>query len=618
MQRSRRNSIFTQPTGALGCGGCESTMLTSSQRPRRFRTAGRNDFKYSGTATITQYIGYDGCAMTGTTGTAACARYDSRDGTIETIGRAEGQPVNTAYDSLTRESNNSMATLGNSADESTAEYCHGVPQEFSQTFTYDPLNRLTANTLGGAANQSWTLDSQGNWSSVTTNGTTQTRTANAQNQITSVSGSTTPTYDANGNMTTDRDGNTYTYNAWNQLVAVTNSAGQLIAQYSYDARGYRISETYPQGGTGIPAGEINYIYYDSSWQAIETRINGTAASDVTSQMVWSASYINAAVLQDTYSAGVIQPNSRLYFEQDANWNATAVVGLVSGNWQVVQRYAYSPYGTITVLNADWSTPSAGTSPLVNNLYQGMTLDSVTGLYYERYRNYSPSLGTWTSQDPLQYINGANTYQFVMSNPVRYADPQGTDVILLTSPGEADGHGHAAVLVGNSGSGWTYYSKNAPGNGSPSGNTQQWYPNLNAFWNAQSKAEHNKMNHAQRYPNEMRIPECKGRTAAMNEEAKAIVNEPYSVLWDNCADLAQQVLQAGAIPTGETGPFFGGYVGPSIPNYLWENLGNEWANGQLPAGSTLIFPTTSGLGGGGGTPPIDYIPHGGPLLITTGP
>ncbi|MGC8561542.1 MAG: RHS repeat domain-containing protein, partial [Phycisphaerae bacterium] len=88
-----------------------------------------------------------------------------------------------------------------------------------------------------------------------------------------------------GNMTTDQSGNTYAYNAWNQLVSVKNSAGAVIAQYTYDARGYRISETYPQGGTSIPAGTTNYIYYDSQWQAIETRTNGTANSNVTSQTV---------------------------------------------------------------------------------------------------------------------------------------------------------------------------------------------------------------------------------------------------------------------------------------------------------------------------------------------
>ena len=298
---------------------------------------------------------------------------------------------------------------------------------YSQTFTYDPLNRLASNTLGGVANQSWTLDSQGNWSSYTSNGVTQTQTANAQNQITSISGAAgTPTYDANGNMTTDQSANTYTYNAWNQLVAVRNSSGQVIAQYTYNAMGYRITESYPLGGNGVAAGTVNYIYYDSQWQAIETRTNGTASSNVTSQTVWSAAYINAAILQDTYSGGVIQPGSRIYFLQDANWDTTAILGYDSttGTWGVTQRYTYSPYGTITVLNADWSTPPAGTQPTVDNLYQGMTLDSVTGLYYARNRNYDPSLGRWINQDPAGYINGANTYQFVMGNPTNLLDPSG--------------------------------------------------------------------------------------------------------------------------------------------------------------------------------------------------
>ena len=116
----------------------------------------------------------------------------------------------------------------------------------------------------------------------------------------------------------------------------------------------------------------------------------------------------------------------VYYVQDANWDTTAVVGFNSttGTWGVTQRYLYSPYGSITALNADWSTPPAGTQPTVNNLYQGMTLDAVTGLYDERFRNYSPSLGRWISQDPLQYINGANTYQFVGSGPVGMVDPSG--------------------------------------------------------------------------------------------------------------------------------------------------------------------------------------------------
>ena len=304
------------------------------------------------------------------------------------------------------------------------------------------LRGATSNTLGGAANQSWTLDSQGNWSSYTSNGVTQTQTANAQNQITSVSGtSATPAYDANGNMISasltsqPAASDTLTYDAWNRLVKVTNSSGQIIAQYTYNAMGYRVTESYPQGGTGIPAGETNYTYYDSQWQSIETRTNGTASSNVTSQTVWSAAYTNAAILQDTYTGGVIQPGSRIYFLQDANWNTTAIVGYNSttGTWGVTQRYVYSPYGTITVLNAGWSTASSQ-QPTVDNLYQGMTLDPVTGLYYARNRNYDPSLGRWINQDPAGYINGANTYQFVMGNPVGNLDPWGLATMAQTLAG----------------------------------------------------------------------------------------------------------------------------------------------------------------------------------------
>jgi hypothetical protein len=82
---------------------------------------------------------------------------------------------------------------------------------YSQGYSYDSLNRLTAATQDGSAYQSWNLDSQGNWSSFTSGTTTQTESANAQNQITSISGSATPTYDANGNMISDQNGNTYVF-----------------------------------------------------------------------------------------------------------------------------------------------------------------------------------------------------------------------------------------------------------------------------------------------------------------------------------------------------------------------------------------------------------------------
>ena len=51
-------------------------------------------------------------------------------------------------------------------------------------------------------------------------------------------------------------------------------------------------------------------------------------------------------------------------------------------------------------------------------------DPETQLYYVRNRMYNPALGRWIQRDPLRYTNGANTYQFVVSNPVGNVDPTG--------------------------------------------------------------------------------------------------------------------------------------------------------------------------------------------------
>jgi RHS repeat-associated protein len=61
------------------------------------------------------------------------------------------------------------------------------------------------------------------------------------------------------------------------------------------------------------------------------------------------------------------------------------------------------------------------APYRSNFYR---LNPSFSWHYARNRNYDPTLGRFISQDPLQYINGANAYQFVMSNPVGNVDPEG--------------------------------------------------------------------------------------------------------------------------------------------------------------------------------------------------
>ena len=295
---------------------------------------------------------------------------------------------------------------------------------------YDLVGRLTGfarGTLSASGNngsvldtvpsssrsQSWSLDALGNWTGQTTNGSTTTRGFNAQNETTSVSSGIVPGYDSNGNTTSDA-GQTQVYDAWNRLVGV-KSGSVTVAAYAYDALTRRISETY--SGTAT----TNHLYYSPQWQVIEERVNGTASSNVSFQYVWGAAYIDQMVLRDSYSGGA--RTLRLYVQQDANFNVTALVS-VSG--VVQERYLYDPYGTATITDASYTVRSSSSYGWIY-LHQGGRQDAVTGWYLFRLRDYIPGEGRWAERDPLGYsAKDLNIYRFVDNNPISAMDPLGLD------------------------------------------------------------------------------------------------------------------------------------------------------------------------------------------------
>ncbi len=200
-----------------------------------------------------------------------------------------------------------------------------VSAAFGEVYTYDALDQLASfsrGTLNGprtgitgaaARSQGWATDAVGNFTGVTTNGTTQTRTANAQNEITAVGGATTPTYDANGNMTGDETGRLFVYDAWNRLVVVKNSGGTTLETFGYDGLNRRVAQT--AGGTTTD------LYYSAAWQVLTEKVG----SATTVRYVWSPVYVDALVLRDrdTNADGTL--DERLWVQQDANWNVTALV-----------------------------------------------------------------------------------------------------------------------------------------------------------------------------------------------------------------------------------------------------------------------------------------------------
>ncbi len=289
---------------------------------------------------------------------------------------------------------------------------------------YDPLNQLTGfergvlfdsdfdgiydTTTSTTRQQVWAFDALGNWTSLTTDGATQNRTHNLQNEVTSVNGASL-TFDANGNTTTDETGRHLVYDAWNRLVEVKSPGGATLVRYGYDAQNRRVKE--------IVGGVTRDLYYSDQWQVLEERVNGVTQV----QYVWSPVYVDAMILRDrdTNANGTL--DERLYVLQDANWNVTA---LVNTSGQVMERYVYAPYGQATVLAPNWL---ARASSLFRwqYLHQGGRFDAASGLYHFRNRDYSPTLGRWIQVDPIAINSGfTNLYLYVANGPVNGVDPTG--------------------------------------------------------------------------------------------------------------------------------------------------------------------------------------------------
>ncbi len=289
-----------------------------------------------------------------------------------------------------------------------------VNAAFDETYTYDALNQLLS-FARGTRSQVWDYDAQGNFESVTTNGVTEARTHNRQNEVTSV-GAGSLTFDANGNMTTDETGRQFVYDAWNRLVAVKDSGGATLKTFGYDGQGWRVTETV---GT-----TTRDFYFTAGWQVAEETVTTGSTTKLNARYVWGGGYVDDLVYRqrDTDNDGVL--DERLWATHDANFNITA---LVNDLGTVVERYAYDAYGVRTVLDAGWNALGASAYGFVHG-FQGLRFDEVAGLSDARNRWYSTTLGRFVTVDPIRFKAGdVNLYRFVGNSPGMGVDPWGLAV-----------------------------------------------------------------------------------------------------------------------------------------------------------------------------------------------
>lgn len=90
--------------------------------------------------------------------------------------------------------------------------------------------------------------------------------------------------------------------------------------------------------------------------------------------------------------------------------------ITNAQQQVVWMADYLPFGQVM--------PNGGNAVELFSRFPGQYLDEETGLHYNYFRDYDPSIGRYIESDPIGLEGGLNTYTYVLNNPLKSTDPLG--------------------------------------------------------------------------------------------------------------------------------------------------------------------------------------------------
>jgi RHS repeat-associated protein len=331
-------------------------------------------------------------------------------GPISSYTLGNGQVVTRTYDAnyqltdltspalalhFSRDAKGNITALGNAPGASPA----------TETYSYDPLYRLTSISDAGTALESYTYSPTGDRLSKTAPGlaTGAYLYTTGTHQLASIGGISRAN-DANGNTTGSViGGNTYGfgYNGRNRLT-VAQLNGATVGTYTYNALGQRIGKaaTFPQAATERYA-------YNEAGQLIGEY--GTSNRDY----LWLGD-LPVAVIDNTIN-GSVTTSTVNYVTADQLGTPRAMTdstGAVIWSW----AYQGNPFGE--------QQPTSTTGYVLNLRYPGQYYDAETGTNYNMFRTYDPATGRYLQSDPIGLAGGISTFGYVGGNPLSSIDPLG--------------------------------------------------------------------------------------------------------------------------------------------------------------------------------------------------
>lgn len=278
---------------------------------------------------------------------------------------------------------------------------------FSESFGYDDLSRLTSSTVSGQGGKLFTYDAAGNMKSKTGTGTgeyvypAQGSGAARPHSVQSIPGIGSFIYDSNGNMQSGA-GRSISWNSFNMPIRIERAPAWSSFVY-----GPEHQRTVQQRSDGT------VISYAGSMEAVQ---NGAA---LTLKTYWP----------NGLGVEVEKPDGSV----DLNWihkdRLGSPVAISSSAGALRERLAFDAWGKRRTPDGS-ATPDALDGVVDNKGYTGHEMLDQLDLVHMNGRIYDPLVARFMSGDPhvTDPSDGQNynRYSYVLNNPMGSNDPTGLD------------------------------------------------------------------------------------------------------------------------------------------------------------------------------------------------
>ncbi|MCW5824878.1 MAG: LysM peptidoglycan-binding domain-containing protein [Cyanobacteria bacterium TGS_CYA1] len=221
-----------------------------------------------------------------------------------------------------------------------------------------------------------------------TDGANNTKTNNYQ-VVAGTGSSASPTFDANGNMTSDGT-NTYAWDAENRLIQITYPGSGNNSQFTIDPAGLNVKTIENSGGTPTSTGQFIW----SSFNRCEERDG------------------SGSLIKKFFSFGQTSSGISYFYFKD---HLSSIREMTDSSGNIQTQYRYELYGRVSKIQGGLDSDFQ---------YDGYFKHPNSGLNLTLARSYNASMGRWLNRDPISENGGTNLYTYVEGKVSYLTDPTG--------------------------------------------------------------------------------------------------------------------------------------------------------------------------------------------------